>query len=111
MSHPLVLYCHSQPGSYEIFHHHVEQSQLHKPVLRCTHCGREGRSVEAILTWHHLLTFPEGLQETTQPRARSIPLQCDEKAFPVHGFICLPKVQEYPEEEVLVYTGELPDKI
>ena len=56
---------------------------------------------------HHLLTFPEGLQDTTQPRARSIPLQCDEEAVPVHGFIGLTEVQEYQEEGVLFYDGKL----
>ena len=53
--------------------------------------------MEAVLYLHHLLTVPEGLQKSTQTRALSIPFQCDEKAFPVHGVIVLPEVQEYQE--------------
>ena len=59
------------------------------------------------MSWHHLLTLPEGLQESTHTRDRSIPFQCGEKEFPVHGAIGLPEVQEYQEEGVLVYSGKI----
>ena len=63
--------------------------------------------MEASLSWTHLLTVPEGVQEPTQPRDHSIPLQCDEKEVLFHGSICLPGIQEYQKEGVLIYYGEL----
>ena len=63
--------------------------------------------MEAILPWHHLLTVPEGLQDPTHPGPHSILFQCDDKAGPVHSVIGLPEVQEYQQEGVLVYAGEL----
>ena len=67
--------------------------------------------METVLPWHQLLAFLEGLQEPTQPSACSIPLQCDMKAVLVHNVIGLPKVQEYQEEGVLVYSSEFLGKI
>ena len=93
MIHPLVLYCHGQPGSYDVVHHPVEQRRGYKSALRCTPCGGEGRPMEAVMPRHHLMEFLESLQEPTHPRPRSIPLQCDEKVVPVHGVVGLPKVQ------------------
>ena len=87
----MVLYCHGQPGSDGIIRHHIEQHRGDKYALNFTPCGREGQSVEAVKSWNHLLTFPESFQEPTQPRARYIPLQCDEKAVPVNGVIGLPE--------------------
>ena len=86
----MVLYFHGKPGSDEIIHHHIEQRRGDKSALSCTPSGGEGRSVEAVLSQHHLLTFSEGLQEPKHPRARSITLQCGDKAVPVHGVIGLP---------------------
>ena len=40
-------------------------------------------------------------------KGRYIPLQCDEKALPVHEVMCPPEVQEYQEDGVLVYADEL----
>ena len=111
MSHPLVLYRHSQPGYYDIVHHYVEQRRGHESALCCTPCDREYRSMEVVLYRHHMLSVPESLQEPTYLRAHSIPLQCGDKAVPVHIVICLPKVQEYQEEGVLVYSVELMGEI
>ena len=44
-----------------------------------------------------MFTVPEGLQDSTQTRAQSIPFQCDEKAFRVHSVIGLPEFQAYQE--------------
>ena len=111
MIHSLVLYCNVQPGYDEVIYHHVEYRRGYKSALRYNPCGGEGRSVEAVLSWHHLSTVPEGLQDSTYTRDRSIPLQCDEKALLVHGIIDLPEVQEYQEEGVLLYSGKLLGKI
>ena len=111
MSHPLVLYCHGHPGYDDIIYHHIEQRQGYEYTLCCTPCSGEGWSVKVVLSRNHLLKFPEGLQEPTQPRYHSIPLQCGEKAVPVHGVIGLPEVQEYQEEGVLVYAGEIMGKL
>ena len=53
------------------------------------------------------MTVPESLQDPTQPRGLSITLQFDEKSVQIHGVIGLPAIQEYQEEGVLVYAGEL----
>ena len=63
--------------------------------------------MEAVLSQHHLLKVPEGLQEPAQPMARYIHLHCDDKAVMVQGVIGLPEVQEYQKEGVVVYAGEL----
>ena len=107
MIHPLVLYCHGHPGYDKIIHHHIEQRRGEDSAIRCTPCIGNGRSVEAVLSWNHLLTFPEALQEPTEPRARSIPLQCDKEVVLVHGVIGIPEFQEYQEEGVLVYSSEI----
>ena len=90
MSHPLVLHCHGHPGSDDIIHYHVEMLWGYDSDLRCTPCGREGRSVEAILSWHHLLEVPEGVQDSTQARACAASLQCPDGECSVHGVIVLP---------------------
>ena len=54
--------------------------------------------MEAVLSRHHMLTVPEGLQDSTQTRASSIPFQYDEMVVPVNGVIGLPEVPEYQEE-------------
>ena len=63
--------------------------------------------MEAVLSWHHLLTVPERLQDTTNPMPRSILLQFYEQVVPFYSVIGLPKVQEYQEERVLVYAANL----
>ena len=104
MSHPMVFYHNFQPGFYAVVYHHVEQHRGHKSEVCCTSCGREDRPMEAVLPRYHLLAFPESLQYPTHARPRSITLQRDEQAVPVHGVVGLPKFQEYQEERALVYA-------
>ena len=49
--------------------------------------------MKSILSWHHFLVVPEGLQEFTQVRSLAVSFQGQEEAFPINGVVCLPEVQ------------------
>ena len=107
MSHPLFFYCHIQTGSYEVFYHHVEKHWGQESALCCNPRSGEVLPMEAVMPRHQLLTFPKSLQDLTNLKPRSILLQGNEQAVPIHGVVVLPKVQEYQEEGVLVYAYKI----